>query len=375
MSRLTRRFGRAPEELLSVIVPMYNVEEYVAGSLRSILTQPVRNLEVIVVDDGSTDRSADVAAAVAAKDPRVRLLRQANTGVSGARNAALAACRGDLITFVDPDDELPADAWSAMLRTLRQTGSDFAVGSMARVAEDGERSIPPLLERNHAQANLVIRIHDQPLMLADVFPCNKIFRADFWRKNALSFPVGLSYEDQVLMTEAFLKARSFDVLTEVVYEWRIRGDLSSATQRRGQLSNLCDRVVTKRITADQVRDASDPALLDVLFREILPIDMWEHFRAAVDPATQDADDYWAMLRACVLEFWNEATVPFEATVLPPGQRLMGWLVAQDRRADLAHLIATIDGPGVPIEDGRYLHPWCDEPAVPASLAMAVAPGP
>jgi glycosyltransferase involved in cell wall biosynthesis len=359
-----RRFSQR----LSVVVPLYNVEATMAATLDCILAQPVRDLEIVIVDDGSTDGSTVIARSYADRHPQIRLIVQENGGVSRARNVAIEHCTGDLVTFVDPDDLLPPDAWRPMLRALDRTGSDFAVGTMERVDSEGRRVQPPLLKRNHAVEHLGATIDDLPLMLADVFPCNKVFRMDFWRRNALEFPVDVRYEDQVLCTQAFLVASAFDVLTEVVYEWHTRVDHTSATQARGRLQNLHDRIVTKQMTIDLVRAHGNPALLGTLYRDVLPIDMWEHFRAAVSPTTAELDTYWAVLRDGLLEIWNDRTVPFEQTDLPAGQRLMGWLVGQDRRDDLARLIAQIDGPGVPVEDGRYLHPWIDEPGVPEVLS-------
>lgn len=363
-----RRWIRAHR--LSVVVPVYNLAGSLGPCLESILTQPVPDLEVVVVDDGSTDDSADVAARWAAKDPRVVLVRQENGGVSRARNVALERTTGDLVTFVDPDDTLPEAAWQPLLASLARTGSDFAIGMMERVDGAGRRVRPPLLHRNHARERLRETVSGMPLILADVFPCNKVFRMDFWRRHDLRFPEGVRYEDQVLCTDAFLASTSFDVLTETVYEWQVRDDLSSATQRRGTLDNLRDRILTKQMTIDRVQAFGDAEVTRTLYRSVLPIDMWEHFRAAVGPGTEEPDTYWRLLREGLLATWNDATVRFEDTELPPGQRLMGWLVAEDRRADLARLVAEIDGPGVPTEDGRYLHPWYDDPAVPAVLGRS-----
>ena len=349
--------------MLSVVVPVYNLASTLEASLDSVLAQRVR-LEVVVVDDGSTDGSGELLDRYAAAHPAVRVVHQSNGGVSRARNTAIGLCRGDYVTFVDPDDIVPAGAWKPLLRTLARTGSDFAVGMMERVSATGERSRPPLLARNHATQRLGVGIDEAPLLIADVFPCNKIFRLDFWHGAGLSFPVDLRYEDQVFATDAFLAAERFDVLTEVVYDWYVREDLSSATQRRGRLDNLDDRMRTKRMSLDRVLAHGNPALTDVFYREVLPIDMWEHFRAAVAADTERPDAYWELLRAGLLDIWNDGTVPFEQTAVPPAQRLMGWLAARDRRDDLARLVAEIDGPGVPVVDGVYRHPWVGEPGAP-----------
>ncbi len=356
-----------------MVIPLFNVESTLAACLDSVLAQPVRDLEVVVVDDGSTDGSTAIAREYADRRPEVTLHVQTNHGVSYARNLGVERCTGDLVTFVDPDDLVPRDGFGPMLRALARTGSDVAVGSMVRVDAAGRRTQPPLLKRNHAQERLAVTIDDVPLLVADAFACNKVFRVDFWRREGLGFPLGVRYEDQVLCTAAFLAASSIDVLTDVVYEWHIRDDLSSATQVRGHLQNLEDRIVTKHMTIDLVRAHGNPALWDVLHREVLPIDMWEHFRAAVSPSTAEPDRYWTTLRTGLLGIWNDDTLPFEQTAVPPGQRLMGWLVAQDRRADLARLVARIDGPGVPVEDGRYLHPWLEEPGVPEVLSRVAPP--
>jgi glycosyltransferase involved in cell wall biosynthesis len=362
-----RRPRRTPQ--LSVIVPVYNVADFLAASLDSILRQPFSDIEVIMVDDGSTDGSTAIAEEYAARHRKVTLIRQPNSGVSVARNTAIAACRGRFVTFVDPDDELPPDAWSTMMRTLERTGSDFVVGSAERLTADGPVAMP-LMRRNHRIERLGITIDDAPMMLADVFVWNKIFRRDFWDDHGIWFPEHTRYQDQVALTQAFLACSSFDVLTEVVYEWRMRADKSSATQRRAEISNLVERITTKRMTVDLVREHESADVMQVLRTEILPIDMWEHFRAAVLPSTPDPDRYWTILRDAVREFWNDSTVPFEQTLVPVRQRLMGWLVAEDRRDDLIRLIDFIDShpEGIPVTDGEYAHPWSDDPELPSALA-------
>lgn len=357
---------------LSVIVPVYNVAPYVQASLQSVLRQPmceISGVEVIVVDDGSTDGSDEIVKRLADRDPRITFLTQPNSGVSIARHTGIAAATGELLTFVDPDDELPADAWSPMLRTLRRTRSDFVVGSAERLTNDGKRYVTPLMRRNHAERRLKVTIEDAPLMLADVFVWNKIFTRSFWSRNNITFPERTRYQDQVALTQAFLAARRFDIIEDVVYDWRVRGDGSSATQKRAQLANLEERIQTKRQTVEMVRAHGSERLLHTLLTEVLPIDMWSHFRAAVHPACESPEEYWRLLRGMVMEFWYDAGVPFEQTTVPRGQRVMAWLVAEDRREDLARWIGLIDELGSPAKAFAQ-HPFRDEPTLPASLRAA-----
>ena len=132
------------------------------------------------------------------------------------------------------------------------------------------------------------------------------------------------YEDQPTLTTAFLATRTFDVITETVSLWRVRGDGSSITQGRHALDDLLDRVESKRLSTLLVQGADRPHLHDVWYHDILPVDMWEYFRS-VPGCT---DDYWTALRSAVVEFWSPHTVPFEHTRIPLQQRLMGWLVSR-----------------------------------------------
>lgn len=362
LPNLLRR--RKPPKL-TVVIPVYNVRRYLGKTLDSVLRQPFGDIEVIVVDDGSTDGSAEVAESYARRNRRLRLVRQENAGVSTARNIAVPMARGEYLTFVDGDDELPADAWSTMMRTLEETGSDFVVGKMERVAGE-RRFVTPLMRRNHREDRLGVTLEEMPLMLADVFSVNKIYRLDFWREAGIWFPERTRYQDQPALTQAFLAARAFDVLTETVYQWCVRDDRSSATQQRAQLSNLKERVATKQMTIDMVRDKGSSKVQHVLFAEILPIDMWEHFRAVPGAS----EEYWTILRDAVREFWNSETVAFEETTVPVQRRLMGWLVAQGRREDLEKLIHIIDTEGLAVTDGELQHPWRDEPGLPRGVTVA-----
>jgi hypothetical protein len=252
-----------------------------------------------------------------------------------------------------------------MMRTLEKTGSDFVVGKMERLT-GARRFVTPLMRRNHREERLGVNVEQMPLMLADVFSVNKIYRMDFWREAGIWFPERTRYQDQPALTQAFLAARAFDVLTETVYQWRVREERTSATQQRAQLSNLKERVATKQMTIDMVREKGSGKVQHVLFSEILPIDMWEHFRAVPGAS----EEYWSILRDAVREFWNSESLPFEETTVPVRQRLMGWLVAQDRREDLEKLIQLIDTDGLVVTDGELQHPWREEPGIPRGVTVA-----
>jgi glycosyltransferase involved in cell wall biosynthesis len=357
--------ARAP--VLSAVMPIYNVEAYLATTLASVSAQSFRRFEVVIVDDGSPDSSADIARAWAAKDPRFRVVSQENAGPSAARNAGIEHCGAPYLTFVDGDDTLPRDAWRHLVETLERTGSDLCVGKLVR--DNGRRQFATeRMERNHAADRERLRVEQLPEILADVFPVNKVYRRSFWDDLGLAFPEGVFYEDQPVMTRAFL-AGTFDVLHETVYHYWIRADQSSTTQLRHRISDLHDRVLTKRMTVESVLAHGSDEVTSTFFGYVLPVDMWEYYRAV----PQCSEEYWTTLRRAVLEFWNPHTVPFEKTLVPVQQRLMGWFVAQDRRTDLEALITFLDEHGVvKVEvDGVEVfdHPWRSEPGMPPGCLL------
>ncbi|HET8561584.1 MAG TPA: glycosyltransferase family 2 protein [Marmoricola sp.] len=360
------RRRRPPAPTLSVVVPVFDVEQYLPACLASIAAQTYDDYEVIVVDDGSPDSSGRIARRHARRDGRIRVFRQANAGLGAARNAGIREARGRLLTFVDSDDELPPSAWATMVRTLEATGSDLVVGTAERV--DGQRRwMTPRMEVNHRTDRLGVTVDQMPQILADVFAWNKVYRRDFWDRAGLAFPEGTRYEDQPALTRAFLAARSFDVLSDTVYLWRVRGDGSSITQRRHEIADLVDRLETKRASAALVHEHGVPGVTRVFHADVLPVDMWEYFRAV--PGC--SEEYWQLLVEGVRELWNSSTVPFEETLVPVQQRLMGWLVARDRRRDLERLLDLIDSRpgGLPVDGGVVQHPWLDEPGLPRGLVV------
>ena len=364
-ARNAKAASRPP--VLSVVMPIYEVEEYLETTLASVRAQSLREFEVVVVDDGSTDSSADIARAWAKKDARFRVVSQENAGPSAARNAGIKHCVAPYLTFVDGDDTLPRDAWKHMVETLERTGSDLCVGKLVR--DNGRRQFATeRMERNHATDRDHLRIEEMPRILADVFPVNKVYRRDFWDELGLAFPEGVFYEDQPVMTKAFL-AGTFDVLSETVYHYWIRADKSSITQLRHRISDLQDRILTKRMTVESVLEHGSAEVTRTFFDYVLPVDMWEYYRSV----PECTDEYWTTLRDAVREFWNPSTVPFEEVLVPVQQRLMGWFVAQDRRADLEALITFLDTNGVVTAevDGAEVfdHPWRTEPGMPRGCVL------
>jgi CDP-glycerol glycerophosphotransferase len=227
---------------VSVVVPIYNVEDYLEACLDSLSAQTFTDLEVVMVDDGSTDRSGPIAASYAQRDSRFKLIRRPNGGLSAARNTGIDAATGEFLAFVDSDDLVAPDAYEKLVATLDRTGSDFASGNVHRLLPTRTRPVW-FLARPFAKTQLKTHITRQRALLADRTAWNKLWRRSFWDRHGRRFPEGRTYEDIPVTLPLHFAARSVDVLSDVVYYWRLReGENLSITQRRNQPRELDNRL-------------------------------------------------------------------------------------------------------------------------------------
>ncbi|MFI1786075.1 bifunctional glycosyltransferase/CDP-glycerol:glycerophosphate glycerophosphotransferase [Streptomyces rubiginosohelvolus] len=226
--------------LLSVVIPVHNVEDYLEDCLRSVAEQTLDAIEVVMVDDGSTDASGRIAAEFAARDERFRLVRQPNAGLSAARNTGVRHTTPTVpyLAFADSDDIVVHDAYERMTAALESSGSDLVTGNVWRLTGQGRqqawqyRWLTGPRTRTH--------ITRDPRLLADRVAWNKVFRRSFWDAHAFAFPEGRLYEDTPVMIPAHYLAGSVDVLAEHVYYWRVRE--GSITRRRTDVTGVRDRI-------------------------------------------------------------------------------------------------------------------------------------
>src|SRR5690554_2285343 len=114
-------------ELISIIVPVYNVEQYIEKCMVSILSQTYRNIEIILIDDGSTDNSGNLCDTYSAIDPRVKVIHKKNGGISSARNSGLEVAMGEYIGFVDPDDWIETNMYESMYSNIKRNNSEICI--------------------------------------------------------------------------------------------------------------------------------------------------------------------------------------------------------------------------------------------------------
>ncbi|MFD5771505.1 CDP-glycerol glycerophosphotransferase family protein [Streptomyces sp. NPDC127049] len=229
---------------LSVIVPIYNVAEYLPACLNSLAVQTFQDLEVLMIDDGSTDESNAIAAEFAERDERFRLIRKENAGLGAARNTGLDALspESEYFAFVDSDDMIPPDAYRIMVETLDETQSSFAAGNVEHINSTKVWQSP--MHRFISQGTVrKTHVRKKRILLNDRIACNKVFRRSFWDQHAFRFPEGVLYEDIPVTIPALYLAESVDVISQTTYYWRLRDGVSnpSITQRRNVPKAVRDR--------------------------------------------------------------------------------------------------------------------------------------
>lgn len=253
---------------ISVIIPFYNVHAYLRACLDSVLSQTHRNLDVILVDDGSTDGSMAIAQEYAARDKRVRVFDVGTGGVSVARNAGVAAAIGDWIGFADSDDLLPPDSLETLLQTALQNEAAIAMGGYAEHhgAEGGLRFTRPVPAKTfvcHTAAEAQRYFLTWGQFMTHMW--TKLFRRDVFE--GVAFPVGRIYEDIAVMPMLLDNAKSVAVTNHTVYHYHVRpGSLSTGVDIEHQMDGLSVRLDY----ADYIR-ANYPELLGLANDAVLAI--------------------------------------------------------------------------------------------------------
>lgn len=210
---------------ISVIIPIYNVEEYLKECLDSVLSQSFTDLEVILVDDGSTDRSKEICIDYSNKDKRVVFISQKNQGQSVARNKGLQIASGDFIAFVDSDDIIDSMMFEKMLKIAIEAKCDIVRVNCKRLINN-EFLIKPL-----CRTGIISKDECMSLILQDKLgsqPCFGIYKKVCW--DGVFFPDGRVYEDLAVLYKVYDNCTTnICILDEALYIYRIRKQSTSFT--------------------------------------------------------------------------------------------------------------------------------------------------
>ena len=208
----------------SIVVPVYNVEQYLEQCLESLQVQDFDNFEIICVNDGSTDRSREILTEWESKIPQMRVIDRENGGLSAARNTGLKAATGDYVVFVDSDDWMEPNAFKILDADLRPPTSDLRPLDMIcfacqRTNNDTHDTLSPEQSTGWEYYN-----HHalEPRIVPFVCVWQRCYRREFLLENNLRFREGILHEDNEFTPRACLKAKSIKVIPEVLYNYRVR---------------------------------------------------------------------------------------------------------------------------------------------------------
>lgn len=206
------------DPLISVIIPVYNVENYLEKCLDSVINQTYRNLEIILIDDGSMDTSGKICNHYALQDKRIKVVHQKNGGSSQARNQGLKQANGTYISFIDADDILDLSFVEILLYNALKNNADISGCRFEVVSRQSTKKSPKILQEKKYEKKEYIE-----LLLQDKINfscCTKLFKANIIAD--ITFPPNKKYEDMLFLAQAVNRSKKFVETSNILYFYVIR---------------------------------------------------------------------------------------------------------------------------------------------------------
>lgn len=261
---------------ISVIVPVYNVAPWLKECLDSVLNQTFRDMEIIIVDDGSTDSSPEIIKEYAEKDDRVIAIRKENGGLGSARNVGLKIAKGEYIAFVDSDDKIHPEAYTKLYEKAKKYDCDIVFCQTAyldnltgNIIEEKNQTALPLFEKYRDKTDLITLDQLDPFDIFSydsfVVAWNKIIKRSLIEKTNAHFPEGLIFEDMPFYFNTLLNAHNLAVVWERLVYYRInrKNSITSSRKKEGHIVQILltiadDLVKTKKRTGNDYKAALSP---------------------------------------------------------------------------------------------------------------------
>lgn len=326
---------RSRDPQLAVIVPAYNVDDYLEDCVNSIILQTYTNWEMFIIDDGSPGLTGEIADSLAESDSRITVVHQENQGLGAARNTGIRESSAPYLTFIDSDDIIPPAAFSHMMQSLEISKSDVAIGSMERF-NSTRRWTPFWVQLVHDEERIGITATEHPPVMWDVFACNKIFKRSTWNEIVKEFPVGTLYEDQECTAKLFVSGARLDILTDVVYHWRLREDGQSITQNKAEIRDLEQRLAVAEKVRQVVEEAPE-SFVNYWYTKCLSEDFFYYYREV--PRAEP--EFFEALQLGIRRFYDLAS---EQAIddIAPERRWLAYLASYGTRRQITELLVAFD---------------------------------
>ena len=226
--------------LISVVIPVYNVEKYLSECLDSVLLQTLRDIEIICVNDGSTDRSPDILRAFAEHDNRISILNQPNGGLSAARNAGVEKVRGKYILFIDGDDTVCPSLCEKVFNAAELSNADMTYFFYDRMSKK-QCALVERVIRSHPVFAPENQEFEESLAFMSVHAAwMRLWKTGYFRGHGLVFPIGLAHEDMAVGWQSLLYSPRLAVVPERLYIYRVNPESILGNPERGSGRDIAD---------------------------------------------------------------------------------------------------------------------------------------
>lgn len=235
------------EELISVIVPVYKVEKYLDKCVKSIVNQTYKNLEIILIDDGSPDMCPIICDRWAASDSRIKVIHKVNSGIADVRNVGIQEASGQYIGFVDSDDYIESDMYEKLYNALQGVEADLALCGLNKFYEDGTSigGISPIINGVFSKKEIIKKLTEYRFGYF-VVPWNKLYTRKALTE--IEFPIGKIHEDEFVICNVLLNCNKIVTIEDKLYNYLQRdGSIvhtAPSVKSLDQIEGFCVRIQT-----------------------------------------------------------------------------------------------------------------------------------
>jgi len=219
---------------ISIVIPVYNGEKYLSDCINSILKQTFEDFELIIIDDGSIDNTADIIQQFKNQDYRIRFIRQTNRGQGHARNRGLKLASADYVCFIDADDTLSSNFLSELYNDITKYNADIAISNWEYYTKDSNlyrKNLNPFKKYEILSGKKVEDILSEKIY----FTVNKLYRKDFLNTNQIAYGEGFIYEDFQFFVTSFTKAKKVVINPKFLYYVRLNSQSVTKTNHNTRL--------------------------------------------------------------------------------------------------------------------------------------------
>lgn len=329
---------------ISIITPIYNTEPYVANCLESLRQQSLQNIEIICVDNGSTDNSVQLVRKLMDQDKRIVFISKPGGRQGHARNEGLKIARGEFVGFVDSDDKVDGDFFEKLLDSARRLEADISVGNMVlhneKTASNGSFWITKVVDEfTAAGIDCVSETEDKVKLVHANSNCNKIFRTSFIRDHEILFPEGVAFEDNLFNLKSVLLAQKIAVRNDSMYYYVQREKANSTTDEAFKKDHVFDIFIVGTMMYEFLKSSGEhSALWDRAFFRYMVVN---HYLALLWRQDQRGRDrFITHIRTALLKFslcdviryasWSSRMPLFAIRMLPNGKFLNVFLFYRPR---------------------------------------------